>query len=353
MSNLGFFDICNMIPTYPALGVILVLVILVTLVSGATDAPNAIATAVSTRCIKPGKALIMAAICNFVGLIVISFLSTSVAETMFNMVNFSSDTPHMALAALEAAMISSILWGTFCWFLGIPASKSHSLIAGITGGAIALNGIDGVVVGEWMKVIYGMLFSLFAGFVLGWMLVHLVKVLFGWMSRTTGNHMSVVVQDILAAVLAGLHGAQDGQKFMSIAILGISLVLGNGDAMSGSGEAFPLWMMFIVSGFMAVGTLIGGKKIIKTVAMDMVKLEKYQGLASSTSTALTLLIATFTGMPVSTSHCNTSAIMGVGSAKNIRKVNWPVAGNMVLAWVLTFPCCGFIGFVMAKLFMLF
>ena len=109
MANLGFFDICNMIPTYPALGVILVLVILVTLVSGATDAPNAIATAVSTRCIKPGKALIMASICNFLGLIVISFLSTSVAETMFNMVNFSSDAPHMALAALEAAMISSIL----------------------------------------------------------------------------------------------------------------------------------------------------------------------------------------------------------------------------------------------------
>ena len=104
---------------------------------------------------------------------------------------------------------------------------------------------------------------------------------------------------------------------------------------------------------MALGTLIGGKRIIKSVAMDMVKLEKYQGLAASLSTTFMLLVATLTGMPVSTSHCNTSSIMGVGSAKSMRKVKWSVAGNMVLAWVLTFPCCGLIGFLLAKLFMMF
>lgn len=140
-----------------------------------------------------------------------------------------------------------------------------------------------------------------------------------------------MLQDILAAILAGLHGAQDGQKFMAIAIMGISLVLGNGDALSGSVESFPLWLMLICSMAMAFGTLLGGKRIIKSVAMDMVKLEKFQGLATSLSTAAMLLIATFTGMPVSTSHCNTSSIMGVGSEKNIKNVNWPVAGNMVLA----------------------
>lgn len=111
--------------------------------------------------------------------------------------------------------------------------------------------------------------------------------------------------------------------------------------------------MLLCSAAMALGTLIGGKRIIKSVAMDMVKLEKYQGLAASLSTTFMLLVATLTGLPVSTSHCNTSSIMGVGSAKSMRRVKWSVAGNMVLAWVLTFPCCGLIGFLLANLFMMF
>lgn len=141
-------EIFSQIMQYPTLGVIIGLVILVTIVSGATDAPNAIATAVSTRCIKPGKALAVAAIANFVGMIGMTYISSEVASTMFNMVNFSSADTHVALMALMAAMIASIGWGALCWFLGIPASKSHSLIAGITGGAIALNGMDGVIVSE-------------------------------------------------------------------------------------------------------------------------------------------------------------------------------------------------------------
>lgn len=132
--------------------------------------------------------------------------------------------------------------------------------------------------------------------------------------------------------MAGLHGAQDGQKFMSIAILGISLALGGGNAaMGANANNFPVWLMLICSAAMGLGTLVGGKRIIKSVAMDMVQLEKYQGVASSLSTALMLLFATLTGMPVSTSHCNTSSIMGVASAKNIKDVKWRVAGNMVLA----------------------
>lgn len=339
--------------TYPTLGIILALVILVTIVSGATDAPNAIATAVSTRCMKPGTALGVAAIANFVGMIGMTYISSEVAATMFNMVNFDSGDAHVALMALMAAMIASIGWGAFCWVLGIPASKSHSLIAGITGGAIALNGFDGVVIGEWMKVIYGMVFSLVAGFVLGWILVKVIEYIFRNAQWKTGNWICTVVQDILATILAGLHGAQDGQKFMSIAILGIALVMGNGSAIHGIDDAFPLWLMLVCSGAMALGTLIGGKRIIKSVAMDMVQLEKYQGVASSLSTALMLLFATLTGMPVSTSHCNTSSIMGVGSAKNIKDVKWSVAGNMVIAWVVTFPCCGLIGYLLATLFMLF
>lgn len=334
---------------HPELIAILVLVIGVTIVSGATDAPNAIATAVSTRCLKPGAALALAAVFNFVGLVGMTYISTAVAHTMFNMVDFSGDT-HKALMALIAAMIGAIGWGFFCWFKGIPASKSHSLIAGITGGAIAVNGLGGVVIGEWMKVIYGMVFSLVAGFVLGWLMVKFVELIFKRANRYKANKAFVIVQDICAAMLSFLHGAQDGQKFMSIALLGIALSFG----METSGETgFPFWLMILCSAAISLGTLIGGKRIIKSVAMDMVKLEKYQGVAASLTTVITLFVSSITGMPVSTSHCSTSAIMGVGASRNPRRVKWDVAKNMVLAWVLTFPCCGLIGFVLAKIFMLF
>ena len=347
--DLSLLAIIGQISAYPSLAVIIVLVLLVTVISGATDAPNAIATAVSTRCLTPMQALVLAAVFNFIGLVGMTYISTAVAHTMFNMVDFSGDT-HQALMALMAAMIGAIVWGVFCWWRGIPASKSHSLIAGITGGAIAMNGFAGVVIGEWMKVIYGMLFSLFAGFLFGWLFVRIIEKVFTSMDRRTSRKLFIATQDVCAALLSFLHGAQDGQKFMSIAILGISLAFGMNSA---SDAGFPLWLMISASLAISLGTFLGGERIIKSVAMDMVKLEKHQGVAASISTVFTLFISSITGMPVSTSHCSTSAIMGVGASKSLRSVNWPIAKDMVTAWVLTFPCCGFIGFLLAKLFMLF
>lgn len=347
--DLSLMAILAQVAAYPSLAVIIVLVIIVTVVSGATDAPNAIATAVSTRCLTPTQALWLAAIFNFVGLVGMTYISTAVAHTMFNMVDFSGDT-HQALMALMAAMIGAIVWGVFCWWRGIPASKSHSLIAGITGGAIAMNGMGGVVIGEWMKVVYGMVFSLVAGFLLGWVLVRGVEAIFRQVNRRSSRKVFVIVQDILAAALSFLHGAQDGQKFMSIAILGIALSFGMESADS---AGFPLWLMITCSIAISAGTFLGGKRIIKSVAMDMVKLEKYQGVAASLGTVVTLFVSSITGMPVSTSHCSTSAIMGVGASKSVHKVNWDIAKGMVVAWVLTFPACGLIGFVLAKIFMMF
>ena len=299
--------------------------------------------------VPPVAALGLAAVFNFVGLMGMTYVSTAVAHTMFNMVDFTGD-PHLALMALMAAMVASIGWGVFCWLHGIPASKSHSLIAGITGAAIALNVLGAVVINEWAKVLYGMLFSLFAGFALGWLAVRLIERLFATCDRYKSNKACTAIMDVCAVVLSGLHGAQDGQKFMSIALLGFMLSFGIEDT---SGAGFPLWLMILCSAAISLGTLIGGKRIIKSVAMDMVKLEKYQGVAASASTAITLLIATLTGMPVSTSHCSTSAIMGVGASRNPREVKWNIAGNMVKAWILTFPCCGFIGWVLANVFMMF
>ena len=335
--------------SYPSLIVIMVLVVLVAIVSGATDAPNTIACAVSTRCLTPGQGLVLVTIFNFVGLIGMSYISSAVAHTMFGMVDFTGDS-HKALLALEAAMIASIVWGGACWFLGIPASKSHSIIAGLTGGAVALNGWSAIIWGEWVKVIYGMVFSLVAGFSLGWLFAKGIERLAKNVERRRGNKVCTIIEDICACILACLYGSQDGQKFMSIAMLGIMLSFGASDLTT---TDFPLWLMVLCAAAMSLGTVIGGKRIIKSVAMDMVKLEKYQAVAANVPTAIMLLTANLTGLPVSTSHCSTSSVMGVGAAKNPHHVKWNIAGNMALAWVITFPLCGLLGFGMAKLFMLF
>ena len=236
---LSFVDFISQAMAQPSLFVILILVIGVTAVSGATDAPNAIATVVSTRCLKPNVAIGLAAVFNFVGLVGMTYISTAVAKTMFGMVDFSGNTD-AALYALMAAMIGAILWGIFCWFFGIPCSKSHSLIAGVTGGAIALNGLAGVVPAEWAKVIYGMVFSLVAGFFLGWLFVKVIEKACAHVNRQAANHAFTGIQDVCAVALSFLHGAQDGQKFMSIAMLGVALSFGNPTPDS---NGFPMWLM--------------------------------------------------------------------------------------------------------------
>ena len=159
----------------PMLGVIVVLCIGATMVNGATDAPNAIATVVGTRAMPAGRAIAMAAICNFIGLVGITAISTAVAGTIFGMVDFGGDN-HAALVALAAAMVAIIVWGVAAWALGIPTSQSHSLIAGITGAAIALQGgLGGINADQWIKVIYGLVISTVLGFGTGWLFVRLIK----------------------------------------------------------------------------------------------------------------------------------------------------------------------------------
>ena len=176
------------------------------------------------------------------------------------------------------------------------------------------------------------------------------RILLSHTNRFRANSVCVILQDVCACALSFLHGAQDGQKFMSIGLLGIALAF---DMQTSGATEFPLWLMILCSLAISLGTLVGGKRIIKSVAMDMVKLEKYQGVAASMTTVITLFVASITGMPVSTSHCSTAAIMGVGASKNPKRVKWDVAKSMVMAWLLTFPCCGFIGWALARIFMLF
>lgn len=322
----------------------------VIVVNGATDAPNAIATVVSTRCMSAKAAIVMAAICNFFGLLLITLVSSAVANTIFHMVDFGGDN-QAALLSLLAAMVAIIVWGAVAWFFGIPTSQSHSLIAGLTGAAIALQGgLGGVNWAEWTKVLYGIVLSTFLGFGSGWLFSKILGRVCAGFDRVKLDHFFRWAQIAAGAGVAFMHGAQDGQKFMSIFILAITLATGIGSA---DQMVLPIWLMIFCALNMGIGTAIGGKKIIKSVGMDMVKMEKYQGFAASFGATVCLLIATFGGLPVSTTHTKTTAIMGVGAAKRKSAVKWGIAVDMVKTWVLTFPGCGLLGFAFAHLFLFF
>ncbi len=331
----------------PLLFIAVVLTLGVILVNGWTDAPNAIATCVVTRCIKPGAAILMAAVFNFLGVFVMTLINATVAETITKMVDFGSD-PSIAIITLSAALFAIVLWAVLAWVFGIPTSESHALIAGLTGSAIALHGnLDGVNGSEWIKVVYGIGISVLLGFGLGWFVCKLVTVIFRNANRPKTEPFFRGAQIVGAASMAFMHGAQDGQKFMGVILL--CVYMSQGQALPQSIQ-IPLWLMAVCSVVMALGTAMGGKKIIKSVGMDMVKLEKYQGFSADIAAALALLICSVFSLPVSTTHAKTTSIMGVGAVRRVSAINFSVVKEMVLTWVLTFPGCGLVGFLMTKLF---
>ena len=347
---MAFTDFFQLVTTNPMIAITVVLTLGVILVNGWTDAPNAIATCVSTRAMKPKTAILMAAVFNFLGVFVMTLLSAKVATTIYKMVDFGEDAK-AATVALCAALVAIVVWATAAWKFGIPTSESHALIAGLTGAAIAMhNGLGGVSGAEWQKVLIGLVLSSALGFGLGLGTAKLTEALFRRADRPKTTKFFRGAQICGGASMAFMHGAQDGQKFMGVFLLGIAMASGQ----TGVSEfSIPIWLMVLCSMVMALGTSIGGYRIIKSVGMDMVKLQLHQGFAADLAAALCLLVASLTGIPVSTTHTKTTAIMGVGASHRLSAVNWGVVKEMVLTWVLTFPGCGLLGYLVVKLFMLF
>lgn len=334
----------------PSLLIAAILTLAVIMVNGWTDAPNAIATCVSTRAIGVRSAIMMAAVFNFLGVFVMTSLNASVAMTIYNMVDFGGDAKS-ALLALCAAMTAIVIWATVAWYFGIPTSESHALIAGLSGAAIAIqNGLGGISMVEWGKVLWGLVLSTVLGFGMGFITTRLTEWICGGMNRCKTNGFFRKAQVGGGAAMAFMHGAQDGQKFLAVFMLGVALANGQAQATS---FVVPVWLMAVCSLVMALGTSIGGYRIIKSVGMDMVKLTPYQGFAADTAAALCLLFSSLTGIPVSTTHTKTTAIMGVGAAKRLSNVNWGTVKELVLTWVLTFPGCGLISYLIVKLFLYF
>ena len=346
--DISIISFAQQLTSNPALLITTLLTLGVIFVNGWTDAPNAIATCVTTRCLRARTAIWMSAAFNFLGVFVMTQINSSVASTISNMADFGNDTQG-AMIALCAALFSIVVYSVGASFLGIPTSESHSLIAGITGAAIAIQqGIGGINMSEWVKVLYGLVLSLALGFFSGWIICKLLTILCQNVERRKANGFFRFAQIIGAAAMSFMHGAQDGQKFIGVLFLGLAFSNGQNQV---SGMAIPVWLMLLCSIVMALGTSVGGEKIIKSVGMDMVKLEKYQGFSADLAGAFCLLLSSLFGIPVSTTHTKTSAIMGVGAVRRISAINFSVVKDMMLTWIFTFPGCGLISFVMAKLFM--
>ena len=346
---MDILDFFNQMTANPLLFVAVTLTLGVILVNGWTDAPNAIATCVVTRCMSSRAAILMAAVFNFLGVFIMTKINSRVVVTIMKMVNFGESSGRTVIIVLCAAMLAIVIWATLAWLFGIPTSESHALIAGLTGGAMALMGVDAVVWSQWQKVIYGIFISIILGAGFAYLLCRLVTALCRKTDRRRTEPFFKGAQITGAAAMAFMHGAQDGQKFMGIILLCVFTL--QGSVPEASGFDIPTWLMILCSAVIALGTAMGGKKIIKSVGMDMVKLQKYQGFSADIASSLSLVFCSVFGLPVSTTHVKTTAIMGVGAVRRISALNFGVVKDLVLTWILTFPGCGLLAFLTTKLFL--
>ncbi len=324
----------------PALIPVLLLVLAAEFVNGWTDSPNAIATVVSTRVLSPLAAVGMAASLNLLGVLV---TGTAVAAT----IGQDIVRPEIiSLSVVAAAMLTIVIWSTVAWYFGIPTSESHELIAGLTGAGLAAAGPSVLIAAGWQKVLLGLLFSTFIGFTLGITIMTLLYWVLRRVKLNTVRNSFSKLQIASAALMAFSHGSNDGQKFMGVFALSMMLA-GVTDHF-----AVPIWVMLLCGGTMAIGTAFGGWRIIRTMGVKLTKLEPVSGFAAETSSAAAILLASHMGIPLSTTHTITSSIMGVGATRRLSAVRWSVAGNIVSAWLITFPVCGVLGFVFEGLFKL-
>jgi len=306
-------------------------------VNGWTDAPNAIATVVSTRVLSPVRAVIMAAVLNVVGTLV---TGTAVATTIGQGI---VKPEIIGLPVVIAAMLTVVLWSTAAWFYGIPTSESHELIAGLTGAGLAIGGPSVLLWEGWRKVLIGLGFSTLLGFFLGMAVMTSLYWLLRRTSLSTIRGTFSRLQIGSAAFMAFSHGSNDGQKFMGVFTL--ALVLG------GVMPQFkiPLWVMLLCGTVMGLGTAFGGWRIIRTMGFKITKLEPVNGFAAEGSAAGAILLASRFGIPLSTTHCIGTSIMGVGATRGFSAVRWGIARNILLTWIITFPVCGVLGYLFTRL----
>ena len=356
-----FFQLCN---AHPWAYIALIINFGVVFVNGWTDGPNAIATCVTTRAMRPKPAVIMCAVLNAVGVIVIGAFSSyisalvggDVSQTIANLVNWGNSSIDQMLCAIACGLLAIVVVSLVCTFFGFPSSQSNCLIGGITGAGLALmilgnNGSIGI--NPWIKVLIGFGGSLILGFILGYGFTLLIQLLFKKVTKGKSTRFFNTGQIVTSGLMSFMHGVQDGAKFLGISILiGAILSTSNGGDTAGALIALTgVWWMYVpVAIFITVGTMMGGYKIIKTMGKGMAILKKYQAFATDIAASVALLLATFFGLPVSTGTVKSTAIMGGGAARSFRRVKWPVAGRMVAFGVASFPASALVGLILTLIF---
>jgi PiT family inorganic phosphate transporter len=295
-------------------------------INGFHDTANAIATSVSTKALQPRHAIILASVMNFIGAMTFTGVAKTITKDIVD--PFTLDNGSVVILA---ALIAAIIWNLLTWYYGIPSSSSHALIGSIAGAAIAASGFSSLNYAGFLKIIEALLFSPVIAFVVGFIIYSIFKVFFKNYNLSKTNRRFRRFQIITAALQSYSHGTNDAQKVMGI--ITMALIVNNYQS---SGD-IQVWVQFICALAMALGTAVGGWRIIKTVGGKIMKIRPVNGVAADVTGAAIIFGATFLHLPVSTTHVISSSILGVGSSHRLRGVKWGTAQRMIITWVITLP----------------
>jgi PiT family inorganic phosphate transporter len=315
------------------------------LVNGFNDAANAMAASVGSRAISPRNAIMLAAVMNMIG----ALSGVAVARTIGKGILTEEVILQFEYVPVIAALGAVIIWGSIATWMGLPVSISHSFVTGLAAAGIALVGTEAVIWDKMAKVGSSVAIAPVLGFIGGFILMIVILWLF---RRTSPAGMRTIfsrAQWLTTAFLAYSHGKNDGQMPIGVITLGLVIHTSN----SSLWYDIPLWIVIVSALAISSGTAIGGWRVIKTLGMKVTALRPVHGFTADFSAGMVIEVASQLGIPVSTTHCAASAVMGIGATRRLSAVRWGVAGNIVTAWVLTFPICGALGYLFAKLLQLF
>jgi PiT family inorganic phosphate transporter len=324
-----------MSPAFIVLLIIIFVGLIFDFINGFHDTANAIATSVATRALPPGIAVLMSGILNVIGALTGTAVATTVGKGIV--------PPTVATQLLViSALLGAIAWDLITWRAGIPSSSSHALIFAIVGAGLAAGGWQSIEFGGLTKTFEGLVFSPILGFLVAFLFMVLLLWLISRLRPMLVTRIFLRLQIFSAAWMSFSHGGNDAQKTMGILTMALASYYG----WTGSNWGVPLWVVLACATAMGLGTTIGGWRIIRTVGLKVVELRPINGFAAETASAAIIEIASRLGIPVSTTHVISSAIMGVGATKRLSAVRWGVAGNIVLAWVATIPACIAFGWIL-------
>lgn len=318
-------------------------------INGFHDASNAIATVVSTGVLSLRNAVILAAIFNFIGAIT----STAVAKTI---ATGFADPSNVTQYVILSALVGASVWNLITWYFGLPSSSSHAIVGGLTGGVVAHAGIHAF---KWTALTQKFLIPLVLSPLVGFSLAFILMIVFMWIFKKVKpqlvSSLSRKMQLISSCIMAISHGSNDSQKSMGIITLAL-IAFGSAVPTYMLPEKVgqvPMWVIILCALMMALGTLAGGKKIIKTMGCKIIKITPLQGFAAEISGAFTILLASKFAVPISTTHAINSSIMGAGMSKRVSAVRWGVAGNILVAWIFTLPISALIAYSIMCIIKLF